>query len=49
MSIDIEKRKAGEIDFAIIDIEQFIHEVQHAQSVGASWYTKGESGLYGQV
>ena len=28
---------------------QALLEVMHAQEVGASWYTRGESGLYAQV
>jgi hypothetical protein len=34
---------------AIEALEQMILEVRHAQSVGSSWYTKGDSGLYQQV
>ena len=34
---------------ALNTVEQALREVQHAQSVGASWYTRGSSGLYGQV
>jgi hypothetical protein len=34
---------------ALETIAQAFLEVQHAQSVGARWYTRGEQGLYGQV
>lgn len=31
------------------EVEQALREVQHAQAVGANWYTNGEDGLYKQV
>jgi capsule polysaccharide export protein KpsE/RkpR len=48
--------KIGEQDARIVALEaalkvchQALIEVDHAQSVGASWYTKGHAGLYNQV
>lgn len=34
---------------ALKEARQALLEVQHAQEVGANWYTRGESGLYQQV
>ena len=31
------------------DVEQYIMEVRHAQSNGASWYSQGAKGLYGHI
>jgi hypothetical protein len=33
----------------LADIKQAFNEIQHAQSVGADWYSKGERGLFQQV
>lgn len=34
---------------ALRDIQQFIREVDHAQSNGANWYTRGEFGLFQSI
>lgn len=34
---------------ALETLQTAIREVQHAQSCGANWYTRGEKGLYMQV
>jgi hypothetical protein len=41
--------KLDAISEAIGVVSQALLEVEHAQSVGSSWYTKGHSGLYRQV
>ena len=43
------QRQGGDAAAALETIEQFIREVDHAQSVGATWYTRGEQGLFGQI
>lgn len=41
--------RIAELDAALDVCNQMILEVNHAQSNGSDWYTKGESGLYQQV
>ncbi len=42
-------RAAPDLLAALKESRHALYEVSHAQSLGAKWYTKGESGLYQQV
>ena len=46
---DEAEEKIERLDSVIKVLHQAILEVDHAQQDGASWYTKGSSGLYQQV
>jgi len=41
--------RRSEVDAALRAARQALFEVRHAQQCGASWYTRGERGLYDQV
>jgi len=45
----ITNEERAEIIELVAILQQTILEVSHAQQCGASWYTKGEKGLYNQV
>ena len=48
-TIETLQARIAELDAALDVCNQMILEVNHAQSNGSDWYTKGESGLYQQV
>lgn len=41
--------RRSEVEAALRAARQALLEVRHAQQTGASWYTRGERGLYDQV
>jgi hypothetical protein len=43
------RQRVVALESAVKIVHQALIEVHHAQSVGASWYTKGHAGLYNQV
>ena len=48
-SVQDHRARIAQIEAALKVTHQALIETMHAQEVGASWYTKGESGLYQQV